>query len=107
MQSGTNHAVPPEEEIGRGTNIAPKAEIGTHGKRQMRMQKRRKLAAGARAKKRRERRKSTAKRMTNGDVQAAKTGKRKMPKSERRRANKKTEAKKGPNNIQKGMIRKS
>lgn len=61
MQSGTNHAVPPEEETGRGTNIAPKAEIGTHGKRQMLMRKRRKLAAGARAKKRRERRKSTVK----------------------------------------------
>lgn len=106
MQSGTNHAVPPEEETGRGTNIAPKAEIGTHGKKQMLMRKR-KLTAGARAKKRRERRKSTVKRMTKGDAQAARTGKRKMPKSGTRRASKKTEAKKGANNIQKGMRKKS
>lgn len=103
MQSGTNHAVPPEEETGRGTSIAPKAEIGTHGKRQMLMRKRRRLAAGAKAKKRRERRKSTVKPMTNGDAQAAKTGKRKMT----RRASKKTEAKKGANNSQKGMRKKS
>lgn len=109
MQSGTNHAVHPEEEIGRGTNIAPKAEIGTHGKRLMPMWKRRKLAAGARAKKRRERRKSVIKPMTNGDAQAARTGKRKikMPKSERRKANRKTEAKKGPNSIRMGMKRRN
>lgn len=109
MQSGTNPAVFPEEEIGRGTNIAPKAEIGTHGKRLMPMGKRRKLAAGARAKKRRERRKSVIKQMTNGDAQAARTGKTKikMAKSERRKANKKTEAKKGPNNIRMGMKRKN
>lgn len=106
MQSVTNHAVPPEEETGRGTNIALKAEIGTHGKRQMPMQKRRKLAAEARAKKRKERRKSTVKRTTNGDAQAARTGKKKMQKSERRRASKKTEAKNGAN-IQKEMRRKS
>lgn len=107
MQSGTNHAVPPEEEIGRGTNIAPKAEIGMHGKRPMQMRKRKKLAAGARAMKRREKRKSTVKRTTNADAQAAKTGKRTMPKSVTRRARKRTEAKNGANRIQKGMIRKS
>lgn len=45
--------------------------------------------------------------MTNGDAQAARTGKRKMPKSGTRRASKKTEAKKGANNIQKGMRKKS
>lgn len=109
IQSGTNHAVHPEEGIGRGTNIALKAEIGTHGKRLMPMLKRRKLVAGARAKKRRERRKSAIKQMTNGDAQAARTGKRKTktPKSERRKVNKKTEAKKGPNNIWMEMKRRN
>lgn len=108
-QSGTNHAVHPEEEIGRGTNIAPKAEIGTRGKRLMLIRKRRKLAAGARAKKRRERRRSAIKPMTNGDAQAARTEKRKikMPKSERRKVNRKTEAKRGPNSIRMGMKRRN
>lgn len=110
IQSGTNHAVHPEEGIGRGTNIAPKAEIGTRVKRQMLMLKRRKLAAGARAraKKKRERRKSVIKQMTNEDAQAARTGKRKtkMPKSERRKVNKKTEAKK-PNNSWMEMKRRN
>lgn len=104
MESAINHAVLPEERIGRGTDIAQRAGTGTHGKRQMLI---RKLAVEAKVKTRGEKKMtSAAKLMTNEGGPAAETGKRRTPKNERRRGNEKTEARKKPNNILKEVKRR-
>lgn len=104
-ESAINHAVLPEERIERGTDIAPRAGTGTHGKRQTQI--RRKHAVEARVKTRREKRMTNAaKMMTSEGVPAAKTGKKRTPKNERKRGNEKTEARKAPNNFLKEVKRR-
>lgn len=107
-ESVINHAVLPEEERESGTDIAQRAGTGKHGRRATLTQRRRKLAAEARVKTRRERRKtSVIKPMTNEDAPAAKTRKKKTRKNEGKRGNEKTEARKHPNNILKEVKRRS
>lgn len=107
-ESVINRAVPPEDERENGTDIVQRAGTGKHGRRATLTQRRRKLAAEARVKTRRERRKTSAIRtMRNEDAPAAKTRKKKIRKNEGKMGNEKTEARKRPNNILKEVKRRN